>query len=156
MIVSVKKAQQLMIELQERLTFKLANQTAPRLNFVRAQNDLNGYPMLFLSVAGNEAEAQPVIALRIKQIDGVSKDIFNNALNAYNPHTLEFAYEADATAQTKVQLLDIEKVMWECARPAIRILVEAIASGTAVTEASMNASTPAEAYDDLYWPLHNS
>jgi len=157
MIINTAKAVASMRDLQDRLTIKLANAASGRLNTVRAQNDASGYPMLFLSVGGNESEGQPVIALRIEQIDAVSKDVLGNSMNAYNPHIMQIAYELDSTAQAKVKILDIEKVDSEIFRMGYRLQVLQITSGTAVTEAAMDAATPAEEYEaDLYWPRSGS
>lgn len=153
MIISTAKAEALMREMADRLAARLAGAAAGRVDTVRAAKDANGFPMLFLSRSGNEAAGQPVIALRILARDAVSKDIFGNAENAYTPHNLQMAYELDVAAQAKVKIKDIEKVLFEAARPAIRIQIVEIAAGSAVTEANINAASPAEELDDLYWPL---
>jgi len=151
MIINTAKADNLMRELKDRLEKRLAGAAAGRLDTVREAKDADGYPMLFLSDAGNEAAGQPVIALRIKQIDAVSKDVFNNSMKAYNPHVMEMAYELDAT-EAEPARKDILKVSQDVFRIGIKVQLKEIADGTAVTEANINAAAVAEEYDDLYWP----
>jgi hypothetical protein len=153
MIISIAKAEALMREMADRLAARLAGAAVGRVDSVRAAKDANGFPMLFLSHGGNEAAGQPVIVLRCLARDAVSKDIFGNAENAYTPHNLQMAYELDAAAKQKAASKDLEKVMFEACRPGIRIQILEIADGTAVSEASMNAASPSEEYDDLWWPL---
>ena len=136
--------------LSRELADKLAKRTGKS---VRQANDANGWPMLFVSTAGNEAAGQPVIAIRISNPDAVSKDIFGNATSAYAPHNLELAYElqgADNPAPTDVTLL---QVAFEVTKTGVKQQIKEIAAGTAVSEASMNAAAVAVEMDELYWPL---
>lgn len=129
---------------------KIAKRTGRQ---VRNAVDANGWPMLFVSPAGNEAAGQQVVAIRISAVDAVSKDIFGNATSAYAPHNLELAYEltaADNPIPTDVSLLQI---VWEATKTGIKMQVKEIANATAVTEASMNAAAVAVEMDELYWPL---
>lgn len=127
-------------------------QGSATLNTVRQANDANGWPMLFLSIGGSEAEAAPVAAIRISNPDAVSKDIFGNATSAYTPHTLELAYELDANGKPEVAAKDLALVMFETVATGIQHQIKEIANGTAVTEASMNAAAVVETLDQLYWP----
>lgn len=120
------------------------------IDTVRETIDSNGFPMLFCSDAGNEAAAQPVIAIRIKPIDAVSKDIFGNQLYAFAPHVLEFAYELDGT-EGEPSRKDIIKAMFECAKLGMKIEVKEIADGTAVSATSMDATSATEIEYDIYW-----
>lgn len=148
---SPAKAQAIMRDLGATLAKRLA--PSATINTVRSANDANGWPMLFLSTGGNEAEGQPVVALRIKGIDMGSKDVFGNALTAYAPHTMEFAYELTATTNKAFPTLtDLMTIQYEATKPGTQFLIEQIANGTAVTETSMNAATPTAQLDDLYWP----
>lgn len=120
---------------------------------VRAANDANGWPMLIVSTAGNEAAGQPVIGIRISNPDAVSKDIFGNATSAYTPHTLEVAYELQSSDNPTPADATLLSVAMDAAMTGIKVQVKEIANGTAVTEASMNAAAVAlEQEPSLYWP----
>lgn len=147
---SVAKAQALVRDLADKLAKRFAN--GPGINSIRQANDANGWPMLFLSVGGNEAEAQPVILIRVKNVDLVSKDIFGNASFAYAPHTLELAYELAAANKPECSLADLAVAKWEAERCGCRYQEKSIANGTAVSEASLNAAAPIADLEDLYWP----
>jgi hypothetical protein len=151
-IKNLAKAEALVRELKEKLEARTKGAAAGRVDTVRETRDSEGFPMLFLSDNGNEAAGQPVIAIRVKQIDAVSKDIFGNDLNAYAPHNCEVAYELDAT-EAEPSRLDIAMVMWEVSKPGVKTQIKEIADGTAVTAASMDADAPSIELDDLRWPL---
>lgn len=151
MIKNLSKADALVRELKERLEFR-KNSAAGRFDSIREAKDASGFPMLFLSDAGNEAAGQPVIAIRVKQMDAVSKNIFGDSMLAFTPHLCEVAYELDA-AEAEPDRKDLAKVMFELNRFGIKIQVKEIADGTAVSEAAMDAASAAEELDDLWWPL---
>lgn len=119
---------------------------------VRAASDANGWPMLFVSVAGNEAESHSVIALRCSAVDAVSKDVFGNALTAFAPHALEVAYELDANGKPIPASADLIVCEREAILTGVKVQLKEIANGTAVTEAAMNAAAPVIELEDLYWP----
>lgn len=123
------------------------------INTVRQATDANGWPMLICSAAGNEAAGQPVVALRITNVDAVSKDIFGNATSAYAPHTLEVAYELQASDNPTPVDKDLITILFEATKTGIKMQVKEIANATAVTEASMNAKAADLELDELYWPL---
>lgn len=148
-IKNIAKAQALVRELKERLELRLAG--SARLDTVREASDTEGFPALILSDGGVETAGDPVIAIRIKQIDAVSKDVFNNAMNAYSPHVCEVAYELDGT-EAEPDRKDLALVMWEVARNGVKVQIKEIADGTAVTLAAMDAADPAEELDDLRHP----
>lgn len=141
--------------LSRELADKLAKRTqgSASIDTVRQATDANGWPMLFLSDAGNEAAGQPVIAIRISNPDAVSKDIFGNATSAYAPHNLEVAYELTATDNPVPKDTDLIMAIWEATKTGVKMQVKEIANGTAVTETSMNAAAVAIELDELYWPL---
>ena len=148
---SVNKAQATMRDLKEKLDLRYANGAA--INSSRLAADASGWPMLFLSVSGNEAEGQPVIALRIKGLQVPAPDQFQQVQFAYAPHTLELAREDGAVAGHGIPLdSDLLKAMFECTKTGITVLEKEIANGTAVTEASMNAASVVNELNDLYWP----
>lgn len=151
MNMSTAKAQALMRDLSDKLKVRLAANAT--LNTVRLAQDANGWPMAFLSHAGAESAGQPVIALRIMNVDAVSKDVFGNALKAYAPDVMEIAMEMSTTSGVAIAaLLDITLVSYEAQKCGTQIQIKEIANATAVTETSMNAASPAASYDDLYWP----
>src|SRR3954471_7493395 len=129
-MISTAKAQACFRDLADKLSKRLAGSST--IDTVREAKDANGWPMLFLSDAGNEAEAQPVIVLRMSAVDAVSKDVFGNALVAFAPHILEIAYEKTATANKAWPAnADIQLVEWEAFKIGARTQVKEIASGTA-------------------------
>lgn len=152
-IIDTAKANGIIRRLNENIAPAIANSASGRVNSVRQTADANGYPMLILSRNGNEAEGQPVIAIRVLQMDAISKDVFGNSLNAYSPVLGQMSYELDNTAQAKVQIKDLEKIMFQVSRAGMQVQMIEIAAGTAVTAANMNAASAAETYDDTYWPL---
>jgi hypothetical protein len=149
-MASYAKAQALLRDVADKLAKRYAGSAT--IDTVRAANDSQGWPMLFLSHAGNEAEAQPVIALRIKAVDAVSKDVFGNDLVAYAPHALEVAYELTGTDNPIPSDKDILIAEFEAIKTGVKIQLKEIANGTAVSEASMNAAAVVIELEDLYWP----
>lgn len=151
-IQNLAKAESLIRELKERLAFREVA-GGSRYDTVRQDKDSQGYPILFLSHGGNEAAGQPVIAVRIKQIDAVSKDIFGSSMNAYAPHNAEIAYELDANSKPTPDAKDVASAMLELARDGLKIDIKEIAHNTAVTASAMDAASPAQSYEnDLRWP----
>lgn len=148
---STAKAIALARDLSDKLKIRYVAGAAG-LNTVRQAFDANGWPMIFLSHNANEAEAQPVVLVRIKGVDAVSKDVFGNATSAYAPHTLELAYELASANDPEPTLADIEIAKFESQKLGCRYQEKQIANGTAVTEAAINAATPSNDLEDLYWP----
>jgi hypothetical protein len=114
---------------------------------VRSTKDADGYPMLVLSIGGDETATNPVIAIRMRANDAVSKDIFGNANVAFAPHTIEIASE-DAVPSRK----DLAIVDAEVAKLNIKIQVKVIAAGVAVNEANINSAAPVAVIDWLQFP----
>ena len=148
---STAKAEALLRDVADKLS-KRFPASAAGINTVRLAKDANGWPMIFLSHNANEAEAQPVIALRCMAVDAVSKDVFGNALTAYAPHALEVAYELAAANDPIPTDADILTAEYEAIKTGVKIQLKEIANGSAVTEANMNAASPSIELDDLYWP----
>lgn len=143
---STAKAQAQARVLKEKLESRFSGSST--IDTVRQINDANGWPILLCSDGGVETATSPVIAVRIKAIDAVSKDVFGNALVAFAPHDLEFAYETAVPART-----DIIKAMAEVGKLGFKILVKEITAATAVTEASMDAATVAVSLEsEVQWP----
>jgi hypothetical protein len=151
-IKNIAKAESLLRTLAEELKIRTAGSAAGFVDTVREARDTEGYPFIVLSDNGNEAAAQPVLFIRIKQIDAISKDIFGNDLKAYAPHVCELAYELNTGNQAFVAPLDITKVMFELAKLGVKLQVKQLANGTAVTAANVDAASTALELDWLRWP----
>lgn len=148
---STAKAEALLRDVADKLKVRFPAGAAG-LNTVRADKDSNGWPMLFLSHNGNEAEAQPVIAIRIQAQDAVSKDVFGNALTAFAPHVLDLAYELAAANKPECSLADLAVAKFEATKTGVRFQEKAIANGTAVSAAAMDAAAAIADIEELYWP----
>jgi hypothetical protein len=105
MIYSIDHAVGVARDLSDRLNLRLNGQPAPLINAIQQTSDENGYPILILSSAANQAEGQPVIWIRLRnlfeQINGVSPagspvDIFGNATLPFTPTVAQIAYELSA------------------------------------------------------------
>ncbi len=147
---SLAKADALLRDVADKLKVRLAGSAT--IDTVRAARDSAGWPMLFLSDAGNEAAGQAVIALRIKAVDAVSKDVFGNDLIAFAPHKLEVAYELTAANNPIPTDVDLLIAEYESIKTGVAIQLKELANGTAVTAANMDAAAVAIELDELYWP----
>lgn len=147
---SLAKADALLRDVADKLKVRYAGSAT--IDTVRAARDAAGWPMLFLSDAGNEVAGQAVIALRVKAVDMVSKDVFGNDLVAFAPHTLEIAYELTAADNAIPVNADILKAEFEAIKTGVKIQLKELANGTAVTAANMDAATAAVEIEELYWP----
>lgn len=150
-IKNLAKAEALVRQLAEDLKLRTKGAAAGRVDTVREAKDSEGYPYIVLSDNGTETAGNPVIFIRIKQIDAVSKDIFGNDMKAYAPHVCEMAYELDAT-EAEPSRLDIAMAMFEVAKVGAKIEIKEIADGTAVTPASVDADSASLELDWLRWP----
>lgn len=147
---STAKATALVRDLADKLRVRMPAGSAG-LDTVRLAFDSNGWPMIFLSHLANEAEAQPVILIRIRNVDMQSKDVFGGSTFAYAPHLLELCYELTATSTTYPTLADIEKARYEAQKLGCRYQEKQAPNGTAVNESALSA-TPIVDLEDLYWP----
>lgn len=147
---STAKAEALVRGIADNLRIRLAGSAS--IDTVREARDSQGWPMLFLSDGGNEAAGQAVIALRIKAVDAVSKDVFGNDLVAFAPHALDLAYELAAANNPIPTDVDILKAEFEAIKTGVKLQLKELANGTAVTAANMDAATAAVELEDLYWP----
>lgn len=146
---STAKAEALARDLAEKLKKRLAGSAT--IDTVREDKDANGWPLIFLSDGGTETAGNPVILIRIKGDDAVSKDIFGNAITAAAPHTTEVAYEKDGT-EGEPSRLDLTTVLFETIKMGTKIAIKEIDDATAVTESAINAASADKTLDDLYWP----
>ncbi len=142
-------------DLADRLSLRFTNGAG--LNFVRQAQTTSassagaGWPMLFLSHGGNEAEGQPVVALRLTNIQVGALDIFGNSTLPFAPTQCEIAYELTSGGAPEVAIGDLMVVGLEVSRTGMVEIIETIANGTAVTEASMNSATVIESLKDIDW-----
>lgn len=150
-MVSVAKANAVMRDLADKLAKRLPAGAAG-LNTLRQTVDANGWPMLFISHNGSEAEGAPCAVIRIKAVDMVSKDVFGNGLSAYAPHTIELGYELTGAGAPEITAGDKAALDFEVIKTGIRYMLKEIANGTAVTETSLNAAAIVADLEELYWP----
>lgn len=149
---SVAKSNAQIRVLKERLEQRFAGSST--IDTVRQLSDANGWAMLICSDGGTETAGNPVIAIRIKAVDAVSKDVFGNALVAFGPHELEVAFELDGT-EGEPSRRDLIKVMAEVGKIGMKIIVKEIADATAVSEASLDAAAVADVLEsEVTWPSH--
>jgi len=144
------KAVALCRDLADKLAKRYAGSAT--IDSVRQAFDASGWPMIFLSRGLNEAAGQPVILIRIKNVDMVSKDVFGNATSAYAPHVMEVAYELQAANNPTPSDADLLVANFEAIKTGVRYQLKEIANGTAVSEASLNAASVAADLEELYWP----
>lgn len=147
---SLAKADALLRDVADKLKVRYAGSAT--IDTVRAARDAAGWPMLFLSDAGVETAGAAVIALRIKAVDAVSKDVFGNDLVAFAPHKLEVAYELTAANNPIPTDVDLLIAEFEAIKTGVAIQLKELANGTAVTAANMDAAAVAIELDELYWP----
>lgn len=134
--------------LKDNLSMRLKATSGVALNSIREARDADGWSMLFVSVDGNEAAGQPVLAVRCKAVDAVSKDVFGNDMFAYTPHIVELAWEIGSTTS-----LQNAAVQHECDQLGMALQVKAIADGTQVTTANIDAAAPLATFDWMRFPM---
>lgn len=122
------------------------------IDTVRTAFDSNSWPYLVCSDGGNEAAGQPVILIRISNVDMVSKDIFGNSTFAYAPHIMELAYELKANGDSTPSHSDLLKTEFEAIKVGARMQLKEIANTVAVTPTNVTAASPTTDIDQLYWP----
>lgn len=151
MIKNLAKVDTLSRDLAEKLKLRIAGAAAGRVDTAAESRDADGNPMITLSDNGTVTAGNPVILIRMKQEDAVSKDVFGNDLKAYTPHVCEIAYELDGT-EAEPNRKDLILVMFELAKIGIKVEVKEIADGTAVSAAAADAAAVAQELDWLHWP----
>jgi hypothetical protein len=154
-IKNLAKAEALIRQLAEDLKVRTAGAPSGRVDTVREARDSDGYPYLVLSDNGVETAGNPVIFIRIKQIDAGSKDIFGNDLKAYAPHVCELAYEKASGSGIIPSHLDVALVMFETSKTGVKIKVKEVNNSNAVTDTNVDnntLTTTALELDWLRWP----
>jgi hypothetical protein len=148
---SFAKANAILRDVADKLTLRFPA-SASAINTVRQTVDSAGWPMIILSHAADETASHAVIALRMKAVDMISKDIFGNALTAYAPHALEIAFELDANGKPTPAESDLMIANFEAIKTGVKIQLKQIVHATAVSATSMDAASVAVEVEDLYWP----
>lgn len=149
-MISQAKAVALSRDLADKLSKRFAGSAT--IDTVRQAFDVSGWPMIFLSDGANEAQGQPVVLIRIKGVDAVSKDIFGNATTAYAPHTLELNYELTGANNPIPIDGDIMTAAFECIKTGVRFKTTENDNGTGCTEANLATATVVADLEELYWP----
>jgi hypothetical protein len=158
MLYSTSHSQSVARDLADDFSMRMKNSAT--INIVRQANDANGWPMIFLSHSasalppGNEAEGQPVIVIRLMNINVGAVDIFGNSTLPFTPTQCEVAYELQSSGAPFPAFADLTTVLFQVSRTGVIVVNEPIANGTAVTEASMNAAQaagPAQVLKDIDW-----
>lgn len=159
-LYSVDHAVGIARDLADELSLRLAN-AASGINFVRqaqttsATPNGQGWPMLFLSVNGNEAEGAPVIVIRLMNINVGAVDVFGNPTLPFTPTQCEVAYELASSGAPIPSIANLVTAFFQVTRTGVIVENEPIANGTAVNEASMNAvqaaGGPAQVLKDIDW-----
>lgn len=147
---STAKAEAIIRDVADKLKVRFAGSAT--IDTVRVSKDSAGWPMIICSDAGNEAAGQPVIAIRMKAADAVSKDVFGNDLVAFAPHTIELAYELQAANNPTPSDADLATAVFETVKTGVRYQQKQIANTVAVTAAAMDAASAIADLDELYWP----
>jgi hypothetical protein len=139
---STAKAEAQARVLAEKLTMRLSGSST--IDTVRQTKDANGWPVLVLSDGANEASGQPVVAIRIKDQDAGSKDVFGSALQAFNPQIME------CFAQTGVAISEKDMCIigYEAFRRADVLQSKTTQAGQTVESQLDNAATTLDA--ELY------
>lgn len=147
---SFAKAESIIRDLKDEFT--LRTKGSATIDTVRQTRDAAGWPMLILSNGGVETAGSDVIAIRLKADSAVSTDIFGNAMAALAPHTMDVAYELDATGKPEPTNADLAMVMIVASRKSFKTALKALADGTAVTPANVAAATADITVDGLLFP----
>lgn len=146
---STAKAESVMRGIKEELEMRVKGSAT--IDTVREAKDSEGWPMLILSDNKVETAGAAVIAIRMKAVDAVSKDVFGNDLVAFAPHKLELCWEKDATDKPTPADADVAMVTAVCAKKNICLVVKETDNGDAVV-ANLDAATIIAQIDDLLFP----
>lgn len=147
MLYSTTHSQSVARDLADDFSMRFKNSAG--LNIVRQANDANGWPMIFLShsasnvAPGNEAEGQPVIVLRLSNINTGSVDIFGNSTLPFTPTQCEIACELTAGIFTVSSANATAGAVYTSAAGQSFTVGSTIASGTSLsTNGIYNPSAP--------------
>lgn len=156
MLFSVDHAVGVARDLADRLSLRFSNSAT--INTIRQAQDENGYPIIVCSHAASEVEGAPVIWIRLANLfensagaNGAPIDIFGNATLPFTPTICQVAYELASGGAPIPAAADYTTVIFEVARTGVVVQEYAIANGTAVTEAAVNAASPVQTLKDIDW-----
>lgn len=149
MLYSVDHAVGLARDLADRLSLRFTNNSG--LNTIAQSQDANGYPILVATHNGNAAEGQPVVWIRLTNINVGAIDIFGNSTLPFTPTLCQIAYELTSGGAPEPSVADFSTCLFEIARTGCVVAEYAIANGTAVSEASVNAASPIQTLKDIDW-----
>lgn len=136
-------------DLADRLSLRFTNGTG--LNTVRQTQDAQGWPELFISHNGVETESNPVVFIRLSNIDVGAIDIFGNSTLPFTPTQTQIAYELNGAGAPIPTTADYTTCLFEIARMGTVVQEIAVANGTAVTYTSVQAATPVQTLKDIDW-----
>lgn len=136
-------------DLADRLSLRFSNGSG--LNTVRQTQDAQGWPELFVSHNGVESEGNPVIFIRLSNIDVGATDIFGNSTLPFTPTQTQLAYELNGAGAPIPTVADYSTCLFEIARMGTVVQEIAIANGTAVTFTTVQAATPVQTLKDIDW-----
>lgn len=149
------KAIRLIQDIQDLLTVRLENNsglnTISQAFYTDSNNAQWPYLTIYNSTDGS-GEGEPVVLIKISNVDMVSKDIFGNQTYAYAPHILEFAYELTSEGAPIPARADLIVCEFEAIKSGVRFQLKEVPNGTAVTASEVSSLSPVEDIDQLYWP----
>jgi hypothetical protein len=139
---------------------------AAGLNTFTQYFDAAGMPGVIISHNGTVTTGNPVVLVKISQINAVSPDIFGNPLLAYTPLQCLIGWELGlAGNETLVTTSNLLTVLFEAIKTGIQQVYFEAANGSGVTDATVGtpATIPAvagtgtqiDSLDELYWPTKN-
>lgn len=134
-------------DLADRLSLRFTNSST--INTITQSQDENGYPIIVATHNGNAAEGQPVVWIRLTNINVGATDIFGNSTLPFTPTLAQIAYELTSGGAPEPTVSDFSTCLFEIARTGCVVSQYAIANGTAVTEAAVNAASPTQTLKDI-------
>ena len=149
MLFSTDHAVGIARDLADRLSLRFTNSST--INTITQSQDENGYPIIVATHNGTATESNPVIWMRFTNIDVGAKDIFGNSTLPFTPTLCQFAYELNGAGAPIPTTSDFSTCLFEVARTGCVVSEYAIANGTAVTEAAVNAASPTQTLKDIDW-----
>lgn len=141
-------------DLADRLSLRFSNNSG--INSIAQSQDENGYPIIVATHNGNASEGQPVVWIRLANLfeysngaNGAPIDIFGNPTLPFTPTICQIAYELNGAGAPEPSTADYSTCLFEIARTGCVVQEYAIANGTAVTEAAVNAASPVQELKDI-------
>lgn len=152
MLYSVDHSVGVARDLADRLSLRFTNNSG--LNSIQQTQDENGFPILVISSGGNQAAGQPVVWIRLMNMNVGSVDIFGNSTLPFTPTVGQIAYEINTAGTGPTpSVTDFSTCLLELGKTGVVIQEYAIAHGTQVNEAAVNAASPSLTIKDIDWGL---